>query len=1785
MRRQWFVPPGGPRRLALGAALSGLLAFGLLLPASRGPATLARALADAPVVTLSETPAQSPLAAQLTLTASTSLAPASIRSIDFEYAPVGSDSWTSLGMNPQILGGLPPYTVAVDTTGLGDGLYDLRAVLTDASGTTDTSPTVRDQLIANNSPVVTLSSPSEPGGRLGPGTVLRGTIPLRASVRGGPSTDVSTISFQISPADQETWSASIGTLAASSSGPTNVAFDSTAVADGTYDLRAVPFDGSGPFDPAASGFATVPARGVVIDNTPPTVSLTDPGSPLTGSATLSASPSDAGSGVASVEFEAAKAGTGAWQQIGMVAHAPFSHVVDTTTLDNGPYDFRAIATDLAGNTAVSAVVSASVTNPPQPPPAQTSIQGVALPAHDVSMLGSVASSPVHETWAFGFTSAPPASIAGQQLPYTAEGDQFVLLRYTDDGGWQIADVLRNPDGSAFPLRPGGGVTAVGQMTASGEAWLWVDQGSAASGTPAVFGLFHRTPGGPFVLDPTATAAVGGGLLSSLTSAAGSLRLGQTADGHAFGILTAPNQPADAASVPGSGGRPITLDEQLDYAVLANGAWNRASAPLPPAYSPVAGDTVTLADGDVDGPSSGWATLAVQNASGQPAADGLGLLLGRFAGGSWSFPSTGLDALDLTGGVADPQGSVIPTALKADPSGVWIGATVKLPTPNGSAGHPVVARYDGARGVVTNSWCSLPVANSCDEPLDLDHPAAVPDATFDTPGGNVAVSLQLNALHVFARGAWSVTPAPGYTPADGDTFVVPDEGWLGGNSAAGRVSGQASSRLLAAWPIALRSPLTSVALPPDSGGGVDESGALAVGLDGSTVEYSAGAGWVVEPTPPRAHHINLTSVAFATPSTAFAVGQFGLILRWDGSSWSEDPQSISLTEDQLNSVAFSAAGEGWAVGVNGTILHYDGSTWSIEQPPAVDAGTDITSVAVAGSDVFAVADGNLITRTPAGTWTTADPGILPQDPAPTPGDLRLVTGLPDGGAVIAGRSVVLVRQGAGQPFAYSDQPLEGIAVALSAFRDHGTFRAAVSIAPPAADALAPYLPTDDVGGFPAGDGELLIETPAGWQDLSLAAQAGVAADLPPDGEIKPDPVLAVATSPDGQHAWAVGGYAGTPAASGLGTAAILPARPAGWQTASLWRYDAGGSATSPALSSSTPDLPAAPGTVSFAFFSSPLCRIQCAATEAAQPDTNLAGAVGEISTFAAQPGGPLFAMLGGDARGPSDTTAWGAGNGAFDFTRLPSLLAPLKVPLFAALGPLDAVPTEQDPDQPWADTFAGSPAPFGSGAEAPGISPVSAGAPDGVVSRYYAFDATQNGGTLRVIVLDNSQGTLERSDPGQGQWLDQQLAGAAAAGLPVVAVTAVPLSNQDGNGAADGASVAATLASAGVLAVFTSDGTEQLDQVHQVPDDAVTTIPEYEGATLGYQQPQNDGVVWYDVSVDTQARTVSVDAVPVIQSLALEPLSGLSVARSLTLQFQAIGRRPQGSLATAPEFSDTFAGFDNYAEIPSPSCGGAPCITPTYAFASSAPTVGDFVTPSAPGSPYPKLNGKGHPIHDSTSGLFCGYNAGTTEVSISAGLLTYSLTVTVQPGGFGAPCGTVAPAAPATVTKSATPVASAGAAAAPPAAPAAASAAPAPPVTLPPAPAPAPAVHVTPAVHPVPAPVQLVTPLVQTPVLAVFPSLVPPITPAQPIPPGGATAPSSAPARRREKAHKHASQSAFTTLTPGAARLASDTAGIDWYYGGVGLATLLAIALAGHGLRPRRRVVEARVEVRRPRRPG
>src|SRR5205823_3304426 len=114
--------------------------------------------------------------------------------------------------------------------------------------------------------------------------------------------------------------------------------------DGSRALRVVAAD--------AAGLTREADVAVLVDRTPPTASLADPGLNLRATVPLSADAADTGgTGVGSVAFQYSHAGADSWSTIGSDTAAPYSVDFNTASgLADGLYDFRVFVTDVAGNT-------------------------------------------------------------------------------------------------------------------------------------------------------------------------------------------------------------------------------------------------------------------------------------------------------------------------------------------------------------------------------------------------------------------------------------------------------------------------------------------------------------------------------------------------------------------------------------------------------------------------------------------------------------------------------------------------------------------------------------------------------------------------------------------------------------------------------------------------------------------------------------------------------------------------------------------------------------------------------------------------------------------------------------------------------------------------------------------------------------------------------------------------------------------------------------------------------------------------------------------------------------------------------------------------------------------------------------------------------------------------------------------------------------------------------------------------------------------------------------------
>lgn len=271
----------------------------------------------------------------VTLTATASDADSGVADVRIQARLVGASSWTTICTVTT-----SPYSCSW-ATGTANGAHELRAVATDRAGNTATSA-VRTTLVDNQAPSVTMNDP---------GTPLSGTATFSASAN-DTGTGVAQVVIQAS-SNGTSWT----TLCTRTSSPYSCSYDTKQLANGTYSVRAVATDAVG------NSATSTTVAGRVVDNTPRVVSLTDPGSPLSGSVTLESTATAPG-GVTSVAIQRSAAGANQWTTICTDTSAPYTCAWDTLSVADGLYDLRAMLTDGQGTLTSATVGSRQVVNAP-----------------------------------------------------------------------------------------------------------------------------------------------------------------------------------------------------------------------------------------------------------------------------------------------------------------------------------------------------------------------------------------------------------------------------------------------------------------------------------------------------------------------------------------------------------------------------------------------------------------------------------------------------------------------------------------------------------------------------------------------------------------------------------------------------------------------------------------------------------------------------------------------------------------------------------------------------------------------------------------------------------------------------------------------------------------------------------------------------------------------------------------------------------------------------------------------------------------------------------------------------------------------------------------------------------------------------------------------------------------------------------------------------------------------------------------------------------------------------
>ena len=1060
-------------------------------------------------------------------------------------------------------------------------------------------------------------------------------------------------------------------------------------------------------------------------------------------------------------------------------------------------------------------------------------------------------------------------------------------------------------------------------------------------------------------------------------------------------------------------------------------------------------------------------------------------------------------------------------------------------------------YDIGSGAVTGSWCDAAAVCGAGNELGVKLSRQIGYRSFAWPGSGAGSRIVTNPLDPgggeesnrgtylrLSGGVFERIAGAGGNFRAGGAFLNDSSGWLDGPV---EVSAKAPPDRLHPWPISLRAPLTAATTAPGSPPGSPSSPALAVGVEGGVARYTPGKGWQREFLLSAGGAVRkpvLRGVAWPEPGRAFAVGDLGAMWQWNAGDnlWIADPGVPIGFEGNLTGVAFDPGNpdRGFAVGKEGALLRY-GKSWEQDPLPPGFAGRNFTSIAFAAGEAIVAAGDDLLVEDGSGWRVDASAhALLRSAPGGEP-FLYAVAGLPDGGAVAAGRDIVIERDGGpGSAWRYSKQPIPGLtAIAAAAVRDGGV-RAVLSVIPqlsfPPADDVPPPDPNVPPPLLPPfalpGDGYLLRETANGWEDEQRTGFAGSSADRP----LKSDPVLALLLGSSGSG-WALGGWSGYADATGRGTSvsgssgSSVRARV---RTAAIARY---GDATAAPRAAVAQRVAMPPGPIRLAVAGHAECEETCAelSRQALGPDRTLEAALRTVAGFAGGNGPRALLYTGNRVAG---------GLGQADAERYASLLASSSSPpVYAALGSHDVLAAEGS--AAFQSAFASFPAPFGLGPAPAGISTAGIpGAPaSGAARTHYAFDSSGPGGTVRVIAIDNSRGSLAASDPFQNPaeaqlpWLEAVLADARAKGIPAIAMGSRSLNpnfTPKLNVASDGNEVARALVAGGASA-YVFDRPEE-NRAMQIPAGGGTTIPSFGSGTLGYRS-QLSGVVGTDsadslfgdsgvmvLEIDAAARDkdtnrapVGVRLIPVIQDLSLEATDGTTLRRSIPALFSGLGRRPLGGdrwgATGAGSGVPNPAGSSPYTSFPPDQCLVAGCadrVEPEYSFTSSDPDIADFVRqdPASSNLRKPFLDKNDKVVTDNSSGLLCPFNAGTTTVTVSSGGFSYSEQLTVLGGSVRRPCGT-RPLRPDRFKR-----ASATGAPPPPPPPAPAGS---PPVDFAPPPPPAAPASSPPA----PAPANLIPPAPLSPspffapavgLAAVPAAILPPPPPAvRPMPPGGAPA--------------------------------------------------------------------------------
>ena len=854
-----------------------------------------------------------------------------------------------------------PYTGSLVTTGYADGLYDLRTFTSDVSGNSTASAGVTVR-IDNTPPTGSVTAPSA-------GANLRGTTVALTSDSADSGSGVATVQFQRSPAGTGTWT---------NQGPT---FDTTAVADGLYDLRVVTTDNAG--NSFTSGVTTVR-----VDNTLPTGSVTSPATAadVRGSITLASDSADtvvsgSASGVATVVFQRSPAGAGTWTNQ--------AASWNTTLQADGQYDVRVVTTDNAGNAFTSATITIRIDNTAPTGSVTAPATGSEIGVAPVSLTSDSADVGGSGVDTIVFQRSPSGANT-----WTATAASWNTVSGPDsvgDGSYDLRVTTTDKAGNSFTSAT---ITVLVDHTAP------TTSASLAPGTPSnapVTVSFTAGDGGGSGVSTTSYRVDGGTVLqgsSVVISAPGDHSndgnhvvqffstddVGNVETPKTTNVLIDTTAPSGTPGNPGDYLRGIAnltystaatdvSSVQFQFSPASAGAWsNIGAADIAPPYE-ASWTTTLVADGPYD------LRAVVTDATGNVANEllpGLPKTVDNTApSGSVTSPAASTyvsGSVNVTAGATDgavpPASGVSAVRFEIKPSGAGaftvfgtqtapvFGSTYQQPLATGSFADGPADLQVVVTDVAGNE------ATSATRTINIDN--AAPTVTLDDPGSAVGASVNLSAS------------------SSGDTTDVTFRYRAVGSGGAGTVIGSdATAPFTTTWTTtpAAEQQWELIAVATDGGGNVSTSaprvvlvdrtlptGAVTAPASGATVGGSA---------------VGLAASAADVPGSGvaqvewqvklFGAGTFNAVASdtsapyagtWNASGAPDGPTDI-------RALITDAAGNVRTTAVISVTVDSTGPSVTLTDPGAVVSGS-VSLTATTGGGAVRVAFG--VSPAGAGTWT-------------------------------------------------------------------------------------------------------------------------------------------------------------------------------------------------------------------------------------------------------------------------------------------------------------------------------------------------------------------------------------------------------------------------------------------------------------------------------------------------------------------------------------------------------------------------------------------------------------------------------------------------------------------------------------------------------------------------------------------------------------------------------------------------------------------------------------------------